>query len=166
MEIHAGSRWDKRFISLARHIAEWSKDPSTQCGAVIVRQDKTIASIGFNGLPMGVPDDWAVLNDREEKLDRIVHSEMNALLFLRESVKHAGVTLYVWPMPPCIRCMAHIVQAGIRDVASPMCMTDRWQESTAKAVSMMRSAGGDVRYIDTPPYMMDDPSHAMQGETS
>jgi hypothetical protein len=30
-------KWDKRFLLLARHVAGWSKDPSTQCGAVIVQ---------------------------------------------------------------------------------------------------------------------------------
>lgn len=154
-ETHAAHRWDKRFISLAGLVAGWSKDPSTKCGTVIVRADKTIASVGFNGMPMGVPDDWAVLGNREDKLDRIVHSEMNALLFLRETVKHTGSTLYVWPMPPCVRCMAHIVQAGIRDVVSPKCTIERWKDSTNKAVSMIRSVGGDVRYIDIPPNMWD-----------
>ena len=43
--------WDQRFIALADHIGQWSKDPSTQQGAVIVRPDKTIAATGFNGFP-------------------------------------------------------------------------------------------------------------------
>jgi len=30
------SKWDSRFMDLARLVASWSKDPSTQVGAVIV----------------------------------------------------------------------------------------------------------------------------------
>ena len=49
-------KWDKRFIELADHVAQWSRDPSTKVGAVIVRTDKTVASMGFNGFPRGVDD--------------------------------------------------------------------------------------------------------------
>jgi deoxycytidylate deaminase len=35
----------------------WSKDPSTKVGAVIVRPDLTVASIGYNGFPRGMSDD-------------------------------------------------------------------------------------------------------------
>jgi dCMP deaminase len=28
--------WDKRFLDLAEHVAQWSKDPRTKVGAVIV----------------------------------------------------------------------------------------------------------------------------------
>jgi deoxycytidylate deaminase len=27
------SKWDNRFLELARHVAQWSKDPSTRTGA-------------------------------------------------------------------------------------------------------------------------------------
>jgi len=38
-------------MDLARLVASWSKDQSTQVGAVIVDQDKRIVSTGFNGFP-------------------------------------------------------------------------------------------------------------------
>lgn len=44
------NKWDKRFLELAAFIAEWSKDPSTKCGAVIT-DGKQIVSQGFNGFP-------------------------------------------------------------------------------------------------------------------
>jgi hypothetical protein len=33
-------KWDRRFLGLAAEVAGWSKDPSTQVGAVIVRPDR------------------------------------------------------------------------------------------------------------------------------
>ena len=53
-----------RYLALAHHIAAWSRDPSTKVGAVLVRPDHTIASIGYNGFPRGVNDDPARLADR------------------------------------------------------------------------------------------------------
>lgn len=47
------SKWDERFIELARLVATWSKDPSTKVGAVIVRPYRTVASVGFNGFARG-----------------------------------------------------------------------------------------------------------------
>ena len=72
-------KWKRRFIELAKHISTWSKDPSTQVGAVIVRPDKTIASVGFNGFPRGVDDRPEKLADRPLKYQMIVHAEINAI---------------------------------------------------------------------------------------
>lgn len=132
--------WDRRFMGLARHIAEWSKDPSTKCGAVIVRPDRTIAAMGFNGFPMGVED--VGLEQREHKYERIIHAEMNALLFLRE--RPVGYTLYTWPFGPCCRCAAHIAQSGIGVVISNPCTVDRWTTSIRRGMEVMQQAGVQV----------------------
>ena len=44
-------KWDARFLDLAVYVADWSKDPSTKVGAVLVRPDRTIAALGFNRFP-------------------------------------------------------------------------------------------------------------------
>jgi len=48
--------WDGRYISLAKEISSWSKDPSTQCGAVIVGDSGQVLSQGYNGFPRGISD--------------------------------------------------------------------------------------------------------------
>ena len=85
-------KWDRRFLEMARLVSSWSKDPSTKVGSVVVRHDKTVASVGFNGFPRGVADTEARLLDRSEKLDLIVHAEINALSVAHESL--SGCTLY------------------------------------------------------------------------
>ena len=30
------NNWDKKYMAMAEHVAEWSKDPSTKIGAVAV----------------------------------------------------------------------------------------------------------------------------------
>ena len=128
------SNWDKRFLGLAEHIATWSKDPSTKVGAVIVRPDFTVASIGYNGFPRGMSDKSSLYEDREVKLSRIVHAEMNAILHAREPLK--GYTLYTFPVLTCDRCAVHVIQSGIgRVVASvaPEGLSERWGEMFRKA---------------------------------
>lgn len=133
------SNWDIRFLGLAAYISNWSKDESTKCGCVIARPDKTIASLGFNGFPRGLRDEVRLLRDRDRKYERVIHSEMNALLFLKEPAE--GYTMYVWPMLPCHRCAVHVIQAGIGKVVAPAIYIDRWRESVKLTRSLFDEAG-------------------------
>ncbi len=142
------NKWDRRFLNLAKHIATWSKDPSTQCGAVIVRPDRTIASIGYNGFPRGCDDDPAIYADRERKYRRVVHCEMNAAAHAHERLH--GCTLYTVPFMSCDRCAAHMIEFGItRCVALmlPAHLQERWKDSVAEAQQMFREAGIEVCLI-------------------
>ena len=97
------SKWDIRFIELARHISGWSKDPSTKVGCVVVGEDREIRSTGFNGFPRGIDDDPERLADREKKYPLICHAEENAIMHAaRIGVSLKDSTAYVtWP--PCSR---------------------------------------------------------------
>ncbi len=138
------SKWDARFITLAGLVASWSKDPSTQVGAVIVDRDKRIVSTGFNGFPRGVVDD---LVDREVKLLRTIHAEENALLFARRDV--TGMTVYV-TRPPCARCAAKLVQSGIARVVytlPPVDFVERWAIEMREAQAMFDAVGVTVTVL-------------------
>lgn len=139
------AEWDRRMLTLARHVAMWSKDPSTKVGAVITDARNRVLSLGYNGYPCGVPD--VGLFDRAHKLERIVHAEMNALIFA--GVPLAGATLYVWPMPPCSRCAGPIIQADIVRVVAPPA-APRWREVCAIGVEMFEEAGVTVQEFDLP----------------
>lgn len=144
--------WHSRFLGLAEHIAQWSKDGNTKCGAVIVRPNKSIASMGFNGFPQGISDNTDYLRGdpdpqhRVEKLKRIIHAEMNALLFLPERI--GLLTMYVFPMLPCHRCAVHIIQAGIATVVARKGGPDRWQDSISLTRQLFHEAGVAVEEID------------------
>ena len=115
--------WDDRFLELATVISSWSKDPSTQVGAVIADDDNRVISIGYNGFPKGIKDDQR-LDNRELKYEMVVHAEANALLFANAPVK--GCTIYTWPFQPCSRCASLIIQAGIRRVVSVENKDEKW----------------------------------------
>jgi dCMP deaminase len=146
-----GTEWDLRFLGLASVVASWSKDPSTQCGAVIIRPDKTVASVGFNGFPKGCDDDPALYADRDLKYSRVVHAECNAILHAREPLQ--GYTIYTWPPgygPSCDRCAAHIIQAGITRVVhkqTPSDFASRWKEAAERGLQMYEEAGVEVVHL-------------------
>lgn len=48
--------WDEYFMGIAMLSAMRSKDPNSQVGACIVRDNK-ILSLGYNGMPIGCDDD-------------------------------------------------------------------------------------------------------------
>ncbi len=129
------TEWDMRFLGLAEHVAGWSKDPSTKTGAVIVRPDKTICSVGYNGFPRNMADFPDRYAHREEKYARILHCEMNAVFNAKEPV--AGYTLYTWPFLSCQRCAVHVIQAGIVRTVAP-CPTAEKLERWAQALEQSR----------------------------
>lgn len=132
-------KWDLRFMELAKHVASWSKDPSSTVGAVVVRPDRTICSVGFNGLPRGVEDHPERLLDRDKKLQYMVHAEANAILSAREPLNN--YSLYVWPFHPCCHCAAAIIQSGIKEVHCPDTAVLRWSDSFDVAKVMFAEAG-------------------------
>lgn len=105
-------KWDKRFLELAKHVAEWSKDPSTHVGCVIVGPNKDVRSTGYNGLPRGVLD----LDNRMERPDKYlwtVHAEANAVAHAaRSGACIKGCTVYV-THPCCSQCAALLINSGV-----------------------------------------------------
>jgi dCMP deaminase len=142
-------KWDRRFIELARHIATWSKDPSTKVGCVVVGPDREIRSTGFNGFPRGIEDSEDRLEDRAQKYPLICHAEENAIMHAaRIGMSLKGCLAYVtWP--PCTRCARSLIQAGVAEVAYPAELTipDRWRDDFDMSTSMFTEAGVAIRTI-------------------
>ena len=109
------SKWSDRFLALAEHVAEWSYDPSTKVGAVIVDSKNRVVSMGYNGFPRGVKDLAERYNDRVQKHLFVCHAERNALDNAPHSVE--GCTMYV-PLLPCNECAKSIIQNGIVKVVT------------------------------------------------
>lgn len=141
------SSWDERFLALAKLVSSWSKDPSTKVGAVVVRPDRTVVSLGYNGFPRGTEDYHQLLNDRETKLRRTVHAEVNAILTAAE--KLSGCSLYVTPLHPCAACAGIIIQSGIKRVVAHLAREPNpsWAEDFKAATRMFKEAGVDVALV-------------------
>lgn len=132
------TKWDNRFLDMAKLVSTWSKDPSTQVGAVIVDNDNRVISLGYNGFPKKILDNGR-LENRDQKYNIVVHAEANALLFANKSV--SGCTLYTYPFQPCSRCASLIIQSGIKRVVTIRNNDERWIENFKLAKALLRESG-------------------------
>lgn len=134
------SAWDLKFLDLAQFVAGWSKDPSTQVGAVAVGETPNLLSLGYNGFPPGVADLPDRLQDRDTKYRLVVHGEINALI----NAQFRPVTLYV-THPPCVRCTVQILAyRSVRRVVSRKPSEDmlsRWAADFKESQTLFAEAG-------------------------
>lgn len=140
-------KWDRRFLQLAKFISSWSRDPSTQTGAVITDVEGRVISVGYNGMPIGVEDTPERYNNRELKYKMIVHCERNALLFAKSPLQ--DTTLYTYPFMSCATCAGMVIQAGIKRCVAPRNDNPRWQADFALTEQMFREAGVELVLLDT-----------------
>jgi len=145
------NKWTGRFMHLAQHISNWSKDPRTKVGAVIVADGNKIVSLGYNGLPAHIPFEEQYLFDREMKNAMTIHAEANAIAFAMG--RASGCAMYV-THPPCSQCAAMIIQSGIKGVCaarSPEMESGTiWSKSIALAQDMFAAAGVEFYWYKEP----------------
>ncbi|MBF0470957.1 MAG: dCMP deaminase family protein [Gammaproteobacteria bacterium] len=136
-------KWDTRFLGLAAHISSWSKDPSSQVGAVITEGNRIVA-LGYNGFAAGVNDTPERLQDRACKLNLTIHAEENAMIFAKRDL--SGCTVYV-THPPCPRCASKLIQEEVARIVSIQPSSDflsRWAEDLQLSYQMYAEA--DISY--------------------
>lgn len=140
MELSARQKkWDKRYLQLAEFVAQWSKDPSTKTGAVLVSPKNFVVAVGYNGFPRGVQDTEFRLNDRETKYKIIVHNERNVIISAAQNL--TSFTMYGWPFMPCASCAGMIIQAGISRVVAHKNDNPRWQTDFKLTQEIFSEAG-------------------------
>ena len=132
-------KWALRFLVLAKHIAEWSKDPSTGVGAVAVHPDsREVLTTGYNGLPRGV-------HDRPERMERpakylwTAHAEANLVAHAARKVLD-GSTVFVSHFC-CSGCAKLLINAGVKQVVVGDGQTSMPEEEFAVARKMFEEAG-------------------------
>ena len=136
------SKWDKRFMQMAKFVSTWSKDPSTQVGSIAVR-NRTVIAQGYNGFPRGINDTTTRLDNRTEKYKFMVHAEMNVIYNAAENgVSLKDSTVYVYGLPVCSECAKGLIQAGIKRIVTPyQTVPENWQVSTTASQSMFGEVG-------------------------
>jgi dCMP deaminase len=109
--------WDQTFFGIMDVWSQRSTCPRLQTGCVIVNKQHQILVSGYNGAPRGMPhctDVGCIVVD--DHCIRAIHAEMNALI----QAAHVGTSVdgaaaYVLHRP-CLRCIASLAQAGIKEV--------------------------------------------------
>ena len=144
-------KWDVRYIELAHKVSEWSKDPSTKIGCVVVGDKGQVLAQGYNGFPRGIEDSEERLDNRETKLKYVVHGEMNAIYnACYNGISLEGSTMYVTGLPTCSDCAKGVIQVGIKRVVWPKELEnveDRWKESIKLTMSMFDEAGVKYEFV-------------------
>jgi dCMP deaminase len=139
------STWWPRYLGIARQVSTWSKDPSTQVGAIAVGTKGQILAQGYNGYPRGMDD--SDYDNREEKYKKIVHAEMNCIYNASwNGVSLDGADLFVYGLPVCHECAKAIIQVGIKRVISPWMqnLPKKWDDSFELTNKFFKEAG--VKY--------------------
>jgi dCMP deaminase len=106
---HINITWEEYALRLAEVASLKSKDPYVRVGCCLLRHDHSVASLGFNGFPSGMLEDWS---DRDERRKYTVHSETNALRYVMPNECYlAAVTLL-----PCNDCLKSLASYGIKKI--------------------------------------------------
>jgi len=157
-QMKISEKWDRKYLELAKYVADnWSRDPSTKVGAILVNYEHNKEFIGYNGFPRGVNDAEERYNNRELKYKMITHAEINAILKAGGMSREA--TLYVYPsfvpeeIGPCVcnECAKFVIQSGIKEIVSytvtPDKIKESWIESIKISAMMCEEAGVTWRSI-------------------
>ena len=101
---------------------------------------------------MSMRDDPSFYEDRTVKYDRVIHAEMNAVMFCRDPLPLTGFVLYTTG-PCCSRCMVHMIQCGIRRFAwpkeYPRELDERWSVSETR--KHMAEVGAELIEVEEVP---------------
>ena len=142
-------KWDYRFLALARHLAEWSKDPTTKVGCVIVGPDNEVRALGYNGFPRDF-DDVPERFERPQKYLWIEHAERNAIYTAaRTGVPLLGCRMYTTWFP-CVDCARAALQVGLAEVITvePDWTAERWGPQLVDAHTLLRESDVKVRFLE------------------
>lgn len=142
--------WDEYFMGIAKLSAMRSKDPNTQVGACIVKNNR-IMSIGYNGTPNGFEDKFFPWGREGQTLNTkypfVCHAEMNAISNF-EGIKKdlEGSKLYV-TLFPCNECAKLVIQTGIKEV---IYLEDKYKETEGVRASKIMFDECGVKYTEFP----------------
>lgn len=105
--------WHEYFMSLAILASSRSSCKRLNVGCVIVSQNKTILSTGYNGFIANAPHTSIIRDNHEQST---VHAESNAIAFCaKNGVSINDASIYVTHFP-CINCFKLLVSSGLKNI--------------------------------------------------
>lgn len=143
--------WVRRWMGMALHIAEWSKDDSSQVGVVVVGEQQRLLTLGYNGLPRGCSEAPQERHERPEKYFWYEHAERNAIYnAAANGIALAGSTMFA-PNAACCDCARAVVQSGIKLFVyfndGPFFDRPDWLENLDRALTILHEGGVHTRTI-------------------
>jgi dCMP deaminase len=116
------NNWKVHFLLEAFLASTRSMDSQTQCGCVLVKNNRVIGT-GYNSFIGNIQDNIlpnvrqnADENEFDGKYPFMIHAEHNAILnCANEGISTKGAKAYVTGQP-CYNCFQFLYQAGIREI--------------------------------------------------
>ncbi len=131
-------------MKIAHVIADRSKDPSTQAGAVIVDKNNIVLGLGYNGFPRGIDNDkftWEREGDFiNTKYAYVCHAEENAVYNASKDTEGGKIYCTLFP---CNECSKTIIQNGIKEIIYE---TDKYHDLDIWKVSRKLLDAAGVTY--------------------
>lgn len=142
--------WDEYFMAISVISSMRSKDPNTQVGACIVKNNR-ILSIGYNGTPNGFEDKFFPWGREGQTLRTkypfVCHAEMNAISNFKGIKKELeGSKLYV-TLFPCNECAKLVIQNGIKEI---IYLEDKYKDTEGVKASKIMFDECGVKYTEFP----------------
>lgn len=106
------AKWVERHLQVASLVSQWSKDPHTKVGAIIVTESGKPKSWGFNGIPMKV-EDHPDRFERPQKYNFFAHAERNAIDLCDSNLENC---VLFCTHTPCSSCAGSIVNNQLKAV--------------------------------------------------
>ncbi|HEY8742802.1 MAG TPA: dCMP deaminase family protein [Chloroflexota bacterium] len=131
--------WDAYFLAGAQWAGTRATCPKRSVGALIVREQRIIAS-GYNGAPAGEShcDEIGCL-ERDGHCIRAMHAEENAII--HATVPVVGATIYLDGGSPCYRCARLLIAVEVRRVVF------RGRYDDDEALAMLSRSGVVVQEV-------------------
>jgi dCMP deaminase len=130
-------------------VKQWSKDPKTQVGAVVVGDNPRNLTVGYNGFPPGIADTPERLEDRQTKYKFMVHAERAAL---DNATFDTRGGILASTMFPCVECTKSIISKGIHCVVCPPrpepIGEPSWRDELPLSEEMLKEAGIRIIHLE------------------
>ena len=101
--------WEQYALMIAKVASARSEDPYQKVGACVLRNDFSVASVGYNGAPPKIEIDWS---NRDERRARVIHAEANAFRYLKPKEGY----LLASTLLPCRNCIQLAASYGIEKI--------------------------------------------------
>ena len=155
---------DRKYFQRIQEIAEqFSDDPDTPLGVLVVSAEGNVVAEGANSLPVGVlPDPLRLSRPCAEthpegdngKYDWLNHAERKAVCHAaRDGNSLKGGRMYALLMP-CIQCAQTLIDAGVTELVLSYDFTEayrakgsRWEFDFQRVITMLKEAGVTVRAV-------------------
>lgn len=137
--------WDDYFMEIAKIAAKRSTCLRRQVGAVIVKDNRIIAT-GYNGAPVGfdncidtkkcIRKEKNIPSGQRHELCYAVHAEANAIIQCAvHGTSCKGATIYT-TTSPCVMCLKQIINANITKIVTLEAYPDELSKEIASKANI------------------------------